>query len=122
MSSSGTLLVGTRTGIPSWNHRQSWYVPPRELTDLHSGDHGARITKRGNREVRQRLFEATLSAARCNPSIRAIYRRLRRAASRRRWHASLPRESCYSSPMPSAIQATRSENQTQERVDIRYSI
>ena len=36
-----------------------------------------RISKRGNREVRRRLYEATLSAARYNPSIRAIYRRLK---------------------------------------------
>jgi len=36
-----------------------------------------RISKRGNREVRKRLFEATLPAARYNPSIRTIYRRLR---------------------------------------------
>jgi len=40
--------------------------------------HGkARISKRGNREVRKRLFEATLSAARYNPSIRSIYQRLK---------------------------------------------
>ncbi|MGB2982801.1 MAG: IS110 family transposase [Candidatus Bipolaricaulia bacterium] len=40
--------------------------------------HGkSRISKRGNREVRKRLFEATLSAARYNPSIRSIYRRLK---------------------------------------------
>jgi len=40
--------------------------------------HGkSRISKRGNREVRKCLFEATLSAARFNPGIRAIYRRLK---------------------------------------------
>lgn len=40
--------------------------------------HGkSRISKRGNREVRRRLYEATLSAARYNPSIKAIYRRLK---------------------------------------------
>jgi transposase len=40
--------------------------------------HGkSRISKRGNREVRRRLYEATLSAARYNPSIQAIYRRLK---------------------------------------------
>lgn len=40
--------------------------------------HGkSRISKRGNREVRRRLYEATLSAARYNPNIRAIYRRLK---------------------------------------------
>jgi transposase len=36
-----------------------------------------RISKRGNREVRKRLYEATLSAGRYNPSIRSIYRRLK---------------------------------------------
>ena len=36
-----------------------------------------RISKRGNREVRKRLYEATLSAARYNPNVRAIYRRLK---------------------------------------------
>ena len=42
--------------------------------------HGkSRISKRGNREVRKRLFEATLSAARYNPSVRSIYRRLKEA-------------------------------------------
>jgi len=40
--------------------------------------HGkTRISKCGNREVRKRLFEATLSAARYNPSIQGIYRRLK---------------------------------------------
>jgi len=40
--------------------------------------HGkSRISKRGNREVRRRLYEATLSAARYNPSIQSIYRRLK---------------------------------------------
>ena len=40
--------------------------------------HGkSRISKRGNREVRRRLYEATLSAARYNPSVRSIYRRLK---------------------------------------------
>ena len=40
--------------------------------------HGkSRISKRGNREVRRRLYEATLSAARYNPSVQAIYRRLK---------------------------------------------
>lgn len=40
--------------------------------------HGkSRISKRGSCEVRKRLYEATLSAVRYNPSIRAIYRRLK---------------------------------------------
>jgi len=42
--------------------------------------HGkSRISKRGNREVRKRLFEATLSAARYNPTIQSVYRRLKEA-------------------------------------------
>jgi transposase len=39
----------------------------------------SRISKRGNREVRKRLFEATLSAARYNSSVRSAYRRLKEA-------------------------------------------
>jgi len=42
--------------------------------------HGkSRISKRGNREVRRRLYEATLSAARYNPAVRSVYRRLKEA-------------------------------------------
>ena len=37
----------------------------------------SRISKRGNRELRKRLYQATLSAARYNPSVRALHRRLR---------------------------------------------
>jgi len=40
--------------------------------------HGkTRISKRGNRELRKRLYQATLSAARYNPSVRALHRRLK---------------------------------------------
>ena len=40
--------------------------------------HGkSRISKRGNRELRKRLYEATLSAARYNPAVRSIYQRLK---------------------------------------------
>jgi transposase len=40
--------------------------------------HGkSRISKCGNREIRKRLFEATLSAARYNPAIKAFYCRLK---------------------------------------------
>ena len=37
----------------------------------------ARISKRGNQEVRKRLYEATLSAARFNPAVKDIYSRLK---------------------------------------------
>ena len=40
--------------------------------------HGkTRISKRGNRELRKRLYQATLSAARYNPSVKALHRRLK---------------------------------------------
>ena len=37
----------------------------------------ARISKRGNREVRKRLYQATLSSARYNPSVKALHQRLK---------------------------------------------
>jgi transposase len=40
--------------------------------------HGkTRISKRGNRELRKRLYQATLSAARYNPTVKALHRRLK---------------------------------------------
>lgn len=43
-----------------------------------SSVHGkTRISKRGNRELRKRLYQATLSAARYNPSVRILYQRLK---------------------------------------------
>ncbi len=40
--------------------------------------HGkTRISKRGNRELRKRLYQATLPAARYNPSVKALHRRLK---------------------------------------------
>lgn len=39
----------------------------------------SRISKRGSCEVRKCLYEATLSAARYNPSVQAIYQRLKDA-------------------------------------------
>ena len=35
------------------------------------------LTSDGSREVRRRLCEATLSAARYNPTVRSMYRRLK---------------------------------------------
>lgn len=62
------------------NRRQIVALAGFDPIQIQSGTsvHGkARISKRGNREVRKRLYEATLSAARYNPSVRAIYRRLK---------------------------------------------
>jgi len=40
--------------------------------------HGkTRISKRGNRELRKRLYQATLSAARYDPTVEALHRRLK---------------------------------------------
>lgn len=36
-----------------------------------------RISKRGSSEIRKRLYEATLPAARFNPTVKGIYRRLK---------------------------------------------
>ncbi len=47
------------------------------MQDVPPSPTSPRIRKRGNREVRRCLFEATLSAARFNPGIHAIYRRLK---------------------------------------------
>jgi len=62
------------------NRRQIVALAGLDPIQFQSGTsvHGkSRISKRGNREVRKRLYEATLSAARYNPSVRAIYRRLK---------------------------------------------
>jgi len=65
---------------PDINRQQLVALGGLDPIQVQSGTsvHGkSRISKRGNREVRKCLFEATLSAARYNPSIRAIYRRLK---------------------------------------------
>jgi len=65
---------------PDINRQQLVALGGLDPIQVQSGTsvHGkSRISKRGSREVRKCLFEATLSAARYNPSIRAIYRRLK---------------------------------------------
>jgi transposase len=65
---------------PGVNRRQLVALGGLDPIQVQSGTsvHGkSRISKRGNHEVRKCLFEATLSAARYNPSIQAIYRRLK---------------------------------------------
>jgi len=44
-------------------------------TSVHRKD---RISKNGERELRKRLYEATLSAARFNPSVKNLYQRLKK--------------------------------------------
>jgi len=65
---------------PDVNRQQLVTLGGLDPIQVQSGTsvHGkSRISKRGNCEVRKRLYEATLSAARYNPNIQAIYRRLK---------------------------------------------
>ena len=74
-----TLLALFRK-YPDVNRQQLVALGGLDPIQIQSGTsvHGkSRISKRGNREVRKRLYEATLSAARYNPNIQAIYRRLK---------------------------------------------
>ena len=74
-----TLLALFRK-YPNVNRQQLVALGGLDPIQVQSGTsvHGkSRISKRGNREVRKRLYEATLSAARYNPNIQAIYRRLK---------------------------------------------
>lgn len=74
-----TLLALFRK-YPGANRSQIVALAGFDPIQIQSGTsiHGkSRISKRGNREVRRRLYEATLSAARYNPCVRAIYRRLK---------------------------------------------
>jgi transposase len=74
-----TLLAMFRK-YPGVNRQQLGALGGLDPIQIQSGTsiHGkSRISKRGNREVRKCLFEATLSAARFNPGIRSIYRRLK---------------------------------------------
>ena len=76
-----TLLALFRK-YPDANRSQLVALAGFDPIQVQSGTsvHGkSRISKRGNREVRKRLFEATLSAARYNPTIRSIYQRLKEA-------------------------------------------
>ena len=62
------------------NRRQIVALAGLDPIQFQSGTsvHGkTRISKRGNRELRKRLYQATLSAARYNPSVKALHRRLK---------------------------------------------
>jgi hypothetical protein len=74
-----TLLAMFRK-YPAANRSQIVALVGFDPIQFQSGTsvHGkARISKRGNRELRKRLYQATLSAARYNPSVRALHRRLK---------------------------------------------
>ena len=74
-----TLLALFRK-YPTANRNQIVALAGLDPIRFQSGTsvHGkSRISKRGNRETRKRLYQATLSAARYNPSVRALHRRLK---------------------------------------------
>lgn len=74
-----TLLALFRK-YPDVNRSQIVALAGFDPIQIQSGTsvHGkTRISKRGNREVRRRLYEATLSAVRYNPRVGALYRRLK---------------------------------------------
>jgi transposase len=76
------ILLALFRKYPDVNRRQLVALSGLDPIQVQSGTsvHGkSRISKRGSREVRKCLFEATLSAARYNPSIRTLYRRLKDA-------------------------------------------
>jgi transposase len=73
-------LVALFRKYPDVNRQQLVALGGLDPIEVQSGTsvHGkSRISKRGKGEVRKRLYEATLSAARYNPNIQAIYRRLK---------------------------------------------
>ena len=77
---TGLTLLALFRKYPDSNRSQIVALAGFDPIQFQSGTsvHGkSRISKRGNRDVRKRLFEATLSAARYNPSIQSIYRRLK---------------------------------------------
>ena len=74
-----TLLALFRK-YPDTNRNQIVALAGLDPIQFQSGTsvHGkTRISKRGSRELRRRLYQATLSAARYNPSVRALHRRLK---------------------------------------------
>lgn len=74
-----TLLTLFRR-YPNTNRRQIVALAGLDPVQYRSGSSvhkRPRISKRGSSEVRKCLYEATMSAARFNPAVKAIYRRLK---------------------------------------------
>ncbi len=74
-----TLLTLFRR-YPNTNRRQIVALAGLDPIKQQSGSSvhkKPRISKRGNSEIRKRLYEATLPAARFNPAVKGIYRRLK---------------------------------------------
>jgi len=74
-----TLLALFRR-YPGTNRKQIVALAGLDPIEYRSGSSvhkKPRISKRGSSEIRKRLYEATLSAARFNPAVNGIYRRLK---------------------------------------------
>ena len=74
-----TLLALFRR-YPNTNRKQIVALGGLDPIEYRSGSSvhkKPRISKRGSREIRKCLYEATLSAARFNPAVKGIYRRLK---------------------------------------------
>lgn len=74
-----TLLTLFRR-YPNTNRRQIVALAGLDPIEHRSGSSvhkKPRISKRGNGEIRKRLYEATLPAARFNPAVKGIYHRLK---------------------------------------------
>lgn len=74
-----TLLTLFRR-YPDTNRRQIVALAGLDPIEHRSGNSvhkKPRISKRGSSEIRRRLYEATLPAARFNPAVKMIYRRLK---------------------------------------------
>jgi len=74
-----TLLALFRR-YPDTNRRQIVALVGLDPLEHRSGSsvqRKPRISKRGNSEIRKRLYEATLPAARFNPGVKGIYQRLK---------------------------------------------
>lgn len=74
-------LLGLFRRYPHTNRRQIVALAgldPIEYRSRSSVHKKPRISKRGSSEIRKYLYEATLSAARFNPGVKEIYRRLKK--------------------------------------------
>ncbi|MBC7098743.1 IS110 family transposase [Candidatus Bipolaricaulota bacterium] len=77
---AATVLVALFRKIPGTNRKEIVALVGMDPAEHRSGSsvHGrARIEGRGDGFVRKTLYEATLAAVRYNPTVRALYRRLK---------------------------------------------
>jgi transposase len=77
---SAIELLGERLVLPEDMAAKQWVamagLDPREVSSGSSVNKGARLSKAGNRHLRQALYMPALSAAQHDPHIRAFYQQL----------------------------------------------